>query len=59
MTVRHMVGVKRMEDGMNIAKVHYICAHKCHNEHLDLVYLIHTNKNSLSLLTKFNGEQTE
>lgn len=32
-------------------------AQKCHNEHPYLVYLIYANKNSLSLLTKFNGEQ--
>lgn len=49
-------GVKRRK-GRWIWPRYIMRAQKCHNEHLYLVYLIYANKNSLSLLTKFNGEQ--
>lgn len=51
--------MKRIEERMSIAKVHYLHAQKCHNEHLYLVCLVYANKNSLSLLTRFSREQPE
>ena len=37
-------GSERITEGMDMIKEHYLCVWECHNETLNSVRLIHTNK---------------